>query len=150
MKISAKPHQNSSKTASTQTLTPPPFTHKCTSIVIQVHLKIPAVWTHLMELMHNSALSILLRKVPKVTTLVTFGFSTLPLSLLSEARYFWGVVTFGWLKRVLNMGTFKKMWKRQCIGMSNKSLLINLGSVWKLTCSGLIYHISVISGKKGN
>ena len=29
------------------------------------------------------------RRVPKVTSLVTFGFSTLLLSQLSEARYFW-------------------------------------------------------------
>ena len=28
------------------------------------------------------------RKRPKITTLVTFGFSSLPLSLLSGARYF--------------------------------------------------------------
>ena len=74
--------------------------------------------------MHNSALSILLRKVPKVTTLVTFGFSTLPLSLLSEARYFWGVVTFGRLKRVLNMGTFKKMWKK-AMYRNVKQIIIN-------------------------
>lgn len=34
-------------------------------------------------------------KVLKVTTLVTFGFKTLLLSLLSEARrYYQGVVTF--------------------------------------------------------
>ena len=117
MKISAKPRHR-------KPLRPPPFTHKCTSIVIQVHLKIPAVWNHLMELMHNSALSILLRKVPKVTTLVAFGFSTLPLSLLSEARYFWGVVTFGWLKRVLNMGTFKKMWKK-AMYRNVKQIIIN-------------------------
>ena len=62
-----------------------------------------------MQLVHNSASSILLRKVPKVTTLVTFGFSTLPLSLLSEARYFCGVVTLGWLKHAcLQHGHFKK------------------------------------------
>ena len=67
-----------------------------------------------MELMHNSALSILLRKVPKVTTLVTFGFSTLPLSLLSEARYFCGVVTFGWLnyKTCTQHGHFQKNVKK--------------------------------------
>ena len=35
-------------------------------------------------------------KVLKVTTLVTFGFRTLLLSLLLEARYFWGVITFRW------------------------------------------------------
>ena len=33
-------------------------------------------------------------KVLKVTTLVTFGFRTLLLLLLSEARYYQGVVTF--------------------------------------------------------
>ena len=47
------------------------------------------------------------RRVPKVTTLVTFGFSTLLLSQLLEARFFRGIVTFGWLKRVLHMGTSK-------------------------------------------
>ena len=46
-------------------------------------------------------------KVLKVTTLVTFGFRTLLLSLLSEARYFRGVITFRWLKCVLHMGTSK-------------------------------------------
>ena len=33
-------------------------------------------------------------KVPKVTTLVTFGFSSLLLSLLSEGRYFQEVAAF--------------------------------------------------------
>ena len=47
------------------------------------------------------------RRVPKVTTLVTFGFSTLLLSQLLESRFFRGIVTFGWLKRVLHMGTSK-------------------------------------------
>ena len=37
-------------------------------------------------------------KVPKVTTLVTFGFSSL--------RYFQRVATFRYLKRVLHMGRF--------------------------------------------
>jgi len=37
----------------------------------------------------------LYRKVPKVMPLVTFGFSGLFLSLLSEGRYFRGVATFG-------------------------------------------------------
>ena len=46
-------------------------------------------------------------KVLKVTTLVTFGFRTLLLSLLSEVRYFRGVITFRWLKCVLHMGTSK-------------------------------------------
>ena len=49
------------------------------------------------------------RKVPKVMRVVTrtFGFSTLLLLLLSEARYFWGIVTFEWHKHVLHMGTSK-------------------------------------------
>ena len=42
-------------------------------------------------------------KVPKVTTLVTL-----------EARYFRGVVTFGWLKRVLHMGTSKSKIAKKC------------------------------------
>ena len=41
------------------------------------------------------------RKVSKVTAPITFEFDILPLLLLSEARSFQGVVTFGWLKRVL-------------------------------------------------
>ena len=42
------------------------------------------------------------RKVTKETTLVAFGFTTILLSLLS------GGITFGWLKRVLYIGTLKK------------------------------------------
>ena len=47
------------------------------------------------------------RRVPKLTTVVTFGFSTLLLSLLSQAHNFQGVITFGWLKHVLHMGNSK-------------------------------------------
>ena len=50
---------------------------------------------------------ILALKVPKVMTHNTFGFSTLLLPLLSEARYFQSVITFGRLKCVLHMGTSK-------------------------------------------
>ena len=48
----------------------------------------------------------LYHKVPKVTTLITFGFSSLSLSVLSEGRYFQGVATFRQLKGVLHMGRF--------------------------------------------
>ena len=50
------------------------------------------------------------RRVSKVMTLITLEFSILMLSMLLEARYFQGgggVLTFGWLKRVLHMGTSK-------------------------------------------
>ena len=47
-------------------------------------------------------------KVPKVTTLVTFGFRTLLLSLLSEARYYRGVVTFRLVKMCAPHRHFKK------------------------------------------
>ena len=57
------------------------------------------------------------RRVSKVMTLITLEFSILLLSMLLEARYFQrggggggggGVVlTFGWLKRVLHIGTSK-------------------------------------------
>ena len=47
------------------------------------------------------------RKVPKVTTLVTFGFRTLLLLLLLEARYYWGVVTFRLDKTCTPHGHFK-------------------------------------------
>ena len=57
-------------------------------------------------------------KVLKVTTLVTFGFRTLLLSLLSEARYFRGVITFRRLKCVLHMGTSKsKIAKKNVTGI---------------------------------
>ena len=52
-----------------------------------------------------SSLFTLYREVPKVTTLIPFGFSTLLLLPLSEAHYFWGVVTLGWPKPELHMGT---------------------------------------------
>ena len=48
------------------------------------------------------------RKVPKVTTLVTFGFKTLLLLLLLEACYYWGVVTFRLDKTCTPHGHFKK------------------------------------------
>ena len=44
-------------------------------------------------------------KVPKVTTLVTFGFRTLLLSLLLEARYYLGVLL---AKMCTPHGHFKK------------------------------------------
>ena len=50
------------------------------------------------------------RRVSKVMTLITLEFSILLLPMLLEARYFQGgggVLTFGWLKRVLHMGTSK-------------------------------------------
>ena len=37
---------------------------------------------------YRISISMTYRKVPKVTTLITFGFSSLFLSLLSEGRYF--------------------------------------------------------------
>ena len=47
-------------------------------------------------------------KVLKVTTLVTFGFRTLLLLLLSEARYYQGVVTFRLAKTCTPHGRFKE------------------------------------------
>ena len=47
------------------------------------------------------------RRVPKLATVVTFGFSTLLLLLLSQAHNVQGVVTFRWLKHVLHMGNSK-------------------------------------------
>ena len=51
------------------------------------------------------------RRVAKVTTIVTFGFFTLLISLLSE------VVTFGWLKRALHMGTSKNKMAKNVKGI---------------------------------
>ena len=67
------------------------------------------------------------RKVPKVMRVVTstFGFSTLLLLLLSEARYFWGIVTFEWHKHVLHMGTSKNK-----IAKKMKGILLKKGSVY--------------------
>ena len=47
-------------------------------------------------------------KVLKVTTLVTFEFRTLLLSLLLEARYYRGVVPFRLAKTSTPHGCFKK------------------------------------------
>ena len=55
--------------------------HVLMSIINGVNLNCVHLWTY--------------RKVPKVTTLVTLGFNSLFLSLLSEGRYFQGVATFG-------------------------------------------------------
>ena len=40
------------------------------------------------RIIERVSISMTYRKVPKVTTLITFGFSSLFLSLLSEGRYF--------------------------------------------------------------
>ena len=88
-------------------------------------------------------------------TLVNFGFSTLLLSLLSEACYSWGIVTLGLLKRVLHMGTSEnKIMKnvkceKWCISWTlrvmnrnvKSSSLINLRSVWHLICSRYLSYL---------
>ena len=58
-------------------------------------------------------------------TLVTFGFSIPLLLLLSEARNFLGVVTFGWLKRVLYMGTSQNK-----VAKNVKEILLKKGNVY--------------------
>ena len=45
--------------------------------------------------------------------------------LLSEARYFLGVVTFGWLKRVLYMGTSKNK-----VAKNVKGVLLKKGNLY--------------------